>query len=158
MSHIHTSDKAAFIRNKFILKLAAINPLTEPKWGKMNYHQMVDHMADAFREANGKVVRTLQTPEEHVPKMQDFLMSDKPFRENTPNKLLPDTPPPPRHERVEDSIEEVKKEMEDFFDVFAEEPSKKIMNPFFGELNYERWVQLLYKHCWHHLKQFGVDS
>lgn len=153
-----TVDKAYFLRNKFIPLLRKINPDKQPAWGKMNLHQMIEHMSYAMRQANGKDKYTLETPEEYMPKMEAFLMSDKPFKENTPNKLLPDDPEPPKHETIEASIEELKQEIEDFFDLFADEPSLKLTNPFFGELNYERWVQLLYKHAWHHLKQFGVGT
>lgn len=152
-----TIDKANFIRNKFIPILGAIPEDRERKWGKMNLHQMIEHMSYAFREGSGKIERTIITPKEHIPKMQAFVMSEKPFRENTPNSLLPDEPDAPNNETIKESIEELKKEIEDFFDVFADDPNKKITNPFFGVMGYEQWVQLLYKHCLHHLKQFGEE-
>lgn len=152
-----TINKAAFLRNKFVPLLGTISTEKQPLWGKMNLHQMVEHMSYAFRQASGKDEYELLTPAEHIPKMQAFLASDKPFKENTPNKLLPDTPAPPTHETVQASTEELKTEIEHFFDVFASEPSKTIINPFFGELTYEQQIQLLYKHSWHHLKQFGVE-
>lgn len=152
-----TIEKANFLRNKLVPELGKISAARKPAWGKMNFHQMVEHMTDAFKEANGRVPRDLMTPDEHIGRMQDFLMSEKPFRENTPNKLLPDEPPAPKHETVEASLEELKEEIEHFFDVFGSEPSKKITNPFFGVLGYEQWVQLLHKHSLHHLKQFGVE-
>lgn len=152
-----TIEKANFLRNKLVATLSDIGPDTQQAWGKMNVHQMVEHMSDSFREANGREPRELVTPDEHVPKMQAFLMSDKPFRENTPNKLMPEEPSAPRHETIAASLEELKEEIEHFFEVFAKEPSKKITNPFFGVLGYEQWVQLLYKHSMHHLKQFGVE-
>lgn len=153
-----TIQKAEFLRNKLIPLLGSIPESRERAWGKMNLHQMIEHMSDAFREASGKVPRELMTEPEHVARMQDFLMSEKPFRENTPNKLLPDEPTAPKHKTVEASLEELKGEISDFFHVFASEPSKKITNPFFGELSYEQWVQLLHKHSLHHLRQFGVEQ
>lgn len=150
-----TIDKANFIRNKFIPILSSIPADRERKWGKMNFHQMVEHMSYAFRQANGKDEYPLTTPEEHIPKMQAFLMSEKAFRENTPNSLLPDAPEAPKQATIQESIEELKVEIEYFFSVFADDPNKKITNPFFGVLGYEQWVQLLHKHCLHHLKQFG---
>lgn len=154
----HTADKANFLRNRYIPLLQKINPLQDPKWGKMNVHQMIEHMSYAFRQANGKDKYDILTPSEHLPKMEAFLMSEKPFRENTPNKLLPDDPDAPKSETVDAALVELQVEIEDFFKVFADEPSLKITNPFFGELNYERQIQLLHKHAWHHLKQFGVTG
>lgn len=152
-----TIDKATFIRNKFIPILGSIPETRAANWGKMNLHQMIEHMGYAFSEGSGKVERTVMTPEEHLPKMQAFLMSEKPFRENTPNALLPDEPEAPKHATIRESIEQLKIEIEYFFSVFADDPNKKVTNPFFGVLGYEQWVQLLYKHCLHHLKQFGEE-
>jgi hypothetical protein len=40
--------------------------------------------------------------------------------------------------------------------VFQENHMQQTRNPFFGDLNFEENVHLLYKHALHHLKQFGV--
>lgn len=152
------NEKAAFLRTKFIPLLLAIPQDKNPSWGKMNVLQMIEHMSYAFRQANGRDVYEIVTPEEHLPRMQAFMMSDKPFRENTPNSLLPDEPATPKHVTIPQALEELKDEIEHFFAAFRSHPDKKITNPFFGVLNYEQWVQLLYKHCWHHLKQFGVEN
>lgn len=152
-----TIPKADFLRHHYIEILASSNPNAKQLWGKMNWQQMVEHMADSFQIANGRDLHTLVSPPEIVDKMQAFLMSEKPFKENTPNNFLPETPPSPRHEKIEDSIKELENEINHFFLVFENEPSKTIMNPFFGELNFQQWVQLLHKHAWHHLKQFGIS-
>lgn len=153
-----TIEKANFLRNKFIPRLTTISPEAVPLWGKMNLHQMIEHMSYSFRQANGREEYTIVTPEEHIPRMQAFLESDKPFRENTPNQLLPDDPEPAKTATIPLALEELKGEIEHFFEVFARHPDKKITNPFFGVLSYEQWVKLLYKHAWHHLRQFEVDG
>jgi len=33
---------------------------------------------------------------------------------------------------------------------------KTTLHPVFGELNFEEWILLHYKHVTHHLKQFGL--
>ena len=153
-----TIDKANFLRNKLIPLLRTIPENQTPSWGKMNVHQMIEHMSYSLRQANGKDEYSLTIDEKFVPKAQAFLESEKNFRENTPNQLLPDTPEAPKHETIEESLDELKEEIEHFFDKFATEPSLKLMNPFFGELSYEQWIKLLHKHAWHHLKQFGVSQ
>lgn len=152
------NEKAQFLKNELADKYRSINPSTAALWGKMNPHQMIEHMSYSFRQANGKDSYTCVTPEEHLPRMQAFLMSDKPFKENTPNQLLPDTPAPPVRATVADSLAELQQEIDDFFNLFEQAPSLVLTNPFFGDLNYEMWVQLLHKHGWHHLKQFGVNE
>ncbi len=151
------TQKAYFLRNNFVNKIREIAPNTVPAWGKMNLQQMTEHMSYALRQASGKDTYHIMTPEENLPRMQQFLMSDKPFRENTPNQLLPDEPAAPAQPSMEASLLELQNEIEYFFEVFNKEPDKEITNPFFGHLNYEMQVQLLHKHAWHHLRQFGVQ-
>lgn len=152
------NKKAAFLRNKFVPLVSSIPTDTPAKFGKMNVPQMIEHMSYSFRQANGKDTYELTTAQEYLPRMQAFLMSEKPFKENTPNSLLPDDPEPPKHEHINDAYNELRQEISDFFKLFDKEPDKKLMNPFFGELDYDMWIQLLHKHAWHHLKQFGVDE
>ena len=149
-------SKADFLRLEYTHKLKQLDPDTKPLWGKMNVRQMIEHMGDYVRIANGKDTVRLITAEENLSRMQAFLESEKPFRENTPNPMLPDTPPAPKME-VEKAIERLQQELDDFFEICGKEPAKKIMNPFFGELDFEHNVQLLHKHGTHHLRQFGVN-
>ncbi len=151
-------SKAAFLQNEFVKKLSGINPDTKGLWGKMNVQQMIEHMSFSFRQASGKDKYTLLTPEENVPKMQAFMMSDKPFKENTPNPIIGNDTIPEKNATVQDALNELQGEINDFLAVFETKPDTVITNPFFGDLNYAMWVQLLYKHSWHHLRQFGVET
>lgn len=146
--------KEAFLKTEYTKKLRQLDPATKPLWGKMNVQQMIEHMGDYVRIASGKDPMQLVTPQEQLPRMQAFLESEKPFRENTPNPLLPDIPPPVKLAEVTVAIDRLQKEIDDFL-ILA--PAKTTMNPFFGELNYEQQVQLLHKHGVHHLRQFGVN-
>ena len=148
--------KTEFVQFEFPRILATIDPDTAPAWGKMGIQQMIEHMSDSVRIANGRDPKDCVTSPDHLPKMQAFMMSDKPFKENTPNSQMPDMPAPHRFERIEDAIGELQQELNEFVDVFGEDKQKVITNPFFGDLNFEQWVQLLYKHSLHHLRQFGV--
>lgn len=149
--------KAQFLQSDYLTKLANIAPGTAPKWGKMNPQQMIEHMSDSVRIASGRTPAQLVTEEAMVPRMQAFLESEKPFKENTPNALMSDTPPPVRHANHADAIAELRSELEHFEHTFKANPDMKVMNSFFGELNYEQQVQLLHKHGTHHLRQFGVE-
>jgi hypothetical protein len=150
-------SKKNFLRKEYIPLLRQLDANTERRCGKMNVHQMIEHMADYFRIGCGKDPQELVTPAEHVEKYQAFLTSEKPFKENTPNSLMPDTPAPTRHADILDAINELSDEVGDFFLIFENDPGKKVVNPFFGELNYDMSVQLIHKHALHHLKQFGVE-
>lgn len=150
-------QKADFLRKEYVQLVSALDVATPGRWGKMNVQQMIEHMAEYIAMGYGKPPQTLNTPEEHLPRMRAFLESEKPFRENTPNALMADTPPPVRHATHHDAINELQAEIENFFQEFEQSPGKTVTNPFFGDLNYEQSVQLLHKHARHHLRQFGVE-
>ncbi len=149
-------NKAAFLKNEFIPLLQTISPNTTPKWGKMNLQQAIEHMADSVRMANGKDKQPLLTAPEKVSAMQDFIRSETLFKENTQNRLMSSEPVPVRHSGIHEAIAELESELDDFFTVFKNTPDLKVMNPFFGALDYELSVMLLYKHAVHHLHQFGA--
>ncbi len=146
-----------FLKNDYIPLIRRIPEYTPPEWGKMNLRQMVEHMSrDGFQVANGKHVFTDIVFPERVEKMQAFLRTDHPFRPNTVNILLPEEPLPPRHESLTGAINELEYEVLFFLMRFGAQPGLVVRNPIFGDLNYELWLRLSYKHAAHHLRQFGV--
>ena len=151
------SDKKEFLQHKVIPLLRNAHPLTPPKWGKMSFQHMVEHMVLVMKNANGKLqVKDMKTPPEKIQAFQDFIMSDKEFRENTKSPAFPEEPLPLRFNSAEEGINKLETEMKDFFNVYEDTPDLKVRNPVFGDLDYEHAVTLLYKHAQHHLKQFGL--
>jgi hypothetical protein len=90
--------------------------------------------------------------------MREFMMSNKPFKENTKNPLMGEDPAPLRYKTVQGAIGALQQELIYFFEAFENDPALLTRNPFFGDLNFEQNVHLLYKHALHHLRQFGVES
>ncbi len=150
-------DKKEFLLEEFCEILLSIDENTKPLFGKMNFGQMVEHFSDSVRIANGKETFDFKQDDAITEKMKNFMLSDKPFRENTPNPLLPDEPEAVKNSSIVKAIEELKMELNDFETYFAKHSDAKLRNPFFGELNFEEWIHLLHKHALHHLKQFGFD-
>src|SRR5215208_1736175 len=152
------AEKVVFLKHRFVALLKQLPSDTPPKWGKMTLQQMIEHFADYTRIASGKIPFTdVITPPENLQRARDFLMSDKPFKENTPNPLMPEVPAPVKNPSVEEAIKELQTEINFFFSVFEKNNLQVTRNPFFGDLNYEQNIQLLYKHALHHLRQFGVS-
>ena len=150
-------EKEVFLSQRFTSLLKQIPTDTPPAWGKMTLQQMVEHFADSTRIASGrKKITEIVTPPEQLEKMRAFCLSEKPFRENTPNPLMPEVPAPVVNHSVEGAITELQKELDYFFRYFRENPLAVTRNPFFGDLNFNENVHLLYKHALHHLKQFGI--
>ncbi len=151
-------EKLRFLKADFTSLLGQIPSDTLPAWGKMSLQQMIEHFADAVKVASGKIAITqLITPAENLPKMHAFLMSDTPFKENIANPLMPEVPAPVRSKSIDTAIADLKKELYFFFTVFEKKGQQQTRNPFFGDLNFEENVQLLYKHALHHLRQFGLS-
>lgn len=152
-------EKENFLRTRLVTYLQRLDPATPPKWGKMGVQQMIEHFAgDAVRNASGLLkYDTIMTPPEQLERMREFLMSEKPFKENTKNPLMTEEPAALRYKTVQAAIGALQQELIFFFEAYEEQPGLVIRNPFFGELNFEQNVQLLYKHALHHLRQFGVE-
>jgi hypothetical protein len=149
-------EKLALIKTGFPEMVRTLNPTQMGKWGKMNTIQMVEHMSESIRVANGKLPLELQQSAEQTAKNRSFMLSEKPFRENTPNPLLPNLPPDSKHRDLESALTEYVSEVNAFLSHFSDRPELKVTNPFFGDLNFDEWVHLLHKHVSHHLRQFNL--
>ncbi|NCX95870.1 MAG: hypothetical protein EBX41_05580 [Chitinophagia bacterium] len=154
---IYLEDKWEFIETTFFEQLATIPPDTKPLWGKMNLHQMVEHLSEYVQIASGRVREFIVVSEEQMEKNLAFLESEKPFKENTPNSLMPTTPREPYFATLDLAIQDLKDELAYFFWAYDVTPYLAIDNPFFGPLDIEQQIQLLYKHFKHHLRQFGIN-
>lgn len=151
-------DKSAFISSELFISLQQLHADAMPKWGKMNAQQMVEHLVDFINLSVDKIHFPLAVPEEDLPKYKAFLMSEKPFRENTkaPATVLGENPLPIKLDSVESAIHQLQIAVSDFFSFFAENPDKKTLHPAFGWLNNEEWLMLHFKHISHHLRQFEL--
>jgi hypothetical protein len=152
-------EKENFLRTKLVRYLQQLDPATPPRWGKMNVQQMIEHFGgDVVRNANGRLkIDTIITPPENLPRMREFMMGDKPFKENTKNPLMGEEPVPLRYKTIQAAIGALQQELIYFFEAFEKDHHFITRNPFFGDLTFEQSVQLLYKHALHHLRQFGVE-
>lgn len=150
--------KLDFISKEFVPLLMDLPAAAKGKWGKMNGQQMVEHVSGFFKVSTQKLIFPLVTPVDHLPKYREFLLSEKEFRENTqaPGNIVPEEPLPVRNASMNTALEELQNEIDHFILFFEEAPSRKTVHPVFGELDFEEWVLLHYKHVQHHSKQFGL--
>ncbi len=150
-------EKENFLRTKLIFLLQKLNTDTHPLWGKMNVQQMIEHFTDVMMAASGKIKLPVVTPPDRLSKLREFMMSEKPFKENTKSPVLAEEPAPLKKHTKEAAIGKLQEEIIYFFETFEKTPGLKTSNPVFGELDFEMNIQLLYKHALHHLKQFGIE-
>ncbi len=149
-------EQIHFLKNEYLPLLRKTNSSAQGRWGKMNFQQMLEHMSYSVRIASGKDTRKLHTPVELLEKAKTFMMSDKPFRENTKNVMMGTEPPAIRNATINDALDELQSELNYFFECYDLNKNQTIMNPIFGELNFNENIHLIHKHALHHLKQFGV--
>src|SRR6266498_2947099 len=140
------TEKINFLKYQFIPLLQQLPADAKGRWGVMNAQQMVEHFSDTLQQANGKRPLALHTPEEHLPKFRQFMLSEKPFRENTKNPLMSEQGEPLKNNSIEEAINELQSELNYFFSVFETNPNLITLNAIFGDLDYEQNIHLLYKH------------
>ncbi len=153
------SEQFHFLKDQYITIIRNhVNLNATPKWGKMNFQQMVEHVTAFFKVSTKELQFDLVSPAEHLPKLKEFLMSDKQFRENTkaPAAILGEEPLPVHYASIERAVEKLELEVSRFFDYYSANKNATAVHPVFGELNFEEWVRLHYKHVTHHLRQFGL--
>ena len=149
-------SKEEFLLNEYISLLKKLKGDEKGNFGKLLPQGMIEHMSDAFGNAYGRIHLALHTKQDMIPRFRDFALSDKPFKENTPNAYMSEQPAPFRHADIPAAIAELEGEIKAFFDFYKANPGTKKLNPFFGEFSYEDWLHLLHKHANHHLKQFNL--
>jgi hypothetical protein len=151
-----SKEKELFFLNEYIVLLKNLKGDEKPLWGKLSAQGMIEHMTDSIGIGWKRIQQPLYTTPDNLPKAKAFMLSDKPFKENTPNPYMPDNPPPLRNKNIEEAIAELQAEIQNFVQFHHNHPGILVQNPFFGDLNYEEWLHLLHKHARHHLKQFGL--
>lgn len=149
-------DKEKFFREEYIPFLKRLNGNERGKWGVLSSQGMIEHMTDSIGVAWGRIAEPLVTPENLLPRMRAFALSDTPFKPETKNSLMSATPAPLRKASMEEAIRELQDELYRFFDFYKKNPTAIIRNPFFGDFNHTEWLHLLHKHAVHHLKQFSL--
>lgn len=151
-------QKWNFISKEYSALLKDLPGDAAGKWGKMNGQQMVEHVAEFLAVSAGKINFDLVTPVEHLPKYKEFLLSDKEFRENTkaPASVISEDAQPLRYANMPEALENLQQSIIAFENYFKDDKIKTTLHPVFGELNFEEWVLLHYKHVTHHLRQFGL--
>ena len=124
---------------------------TEAVWGKMNAPQMVAHLTNAMRMATGDLpVRGKRHPARLFP-LKQLLIYVVPMPKNLPTaKELISREPEPFNGEVE--------ALSAVIDDFASRPPdfQWPAHPLFGPMSRRDWGKLTYRHCDHHLRQFGV--
>ena len=137
--------------SELVQRINQLNPDTKAHWGKMSVDQMLKHTTVVVDVALGKQELKINFLMKLVGKMMKNKVFNSKFKKNSPTApefIFKDTY----------DFENTKNELIKNIQLLQDGHNTiKVMNhPFWGEMTYEDWDKLMYKHVDHHLKQFGV--
>lgn len=148
--------KTEFLKEGMMPHLRRLKPDATGQWGVLSAQQMVEHLADAFRNYSGLESATVVTPEDLLPRFREFMRSEKPFRPNTRNPVMSESPKELRFGSMEDALADLEAARDAFFAHFAGKPGTTLVNPIFGRMDFGEMVHMMDKHVRHHLAQFAL--
>ena len=132
-------------------RLGRLTPSANRRWGKMSAPQMVAHLVDSMRMANGEIeIPSKKLPLRFTP-IKQLVIYLAPFPKSAPTAPQLITRPPADWPSECNALCRG-------MDQFAErDPSGPFPeHPAFGKLTARAWGVQVYRHIDHHLKQFGV--
>lgn len=137
-------------------RLQSVQPDSARQWGKMNAHQMVMHLCDAFRNVMGERPTNWRGNwfTKHVLK---FIALQVPLQWPHGVKTSPEADqeiggtPPAEFARDLADCEMLFRRF-----VASQKDFQFVRHPMFGEMTEAEWMRWGYLHCDHHLRQFGV--
>ncbi len=146
-----------FLFGDFPELLQTLKADTPAKWGKMNAHQMVEHLAGILSFSNGRFTATPNAePERLAYRKMRFFENDVPFPKGVRVGFVPEEPIPTMFQDIEQSKQFLMTQLQRFYDYHEEHKDINPMHPVFGELTYAEWVAFHVRHNKHHFKQFGI--
>ena len=140
-----------------LMPLKKLRENSKPLWGTMSAQHMVEHVCLAVQLSNGNlVINEYMTSEEKLPLLKRVLMSSRPLPKNFTNTVIGEGLKPLRNVNLDSAISELKNELSQIDIYFEENINAQPVNPTFGPLNKEEWIQFHKKHLTHHFTQFGL--
>jgi hypothetical protein len=146
-SILNESDRAAICS-----RLRSLSALSTARWGKMNVAEMLQHLRLSAEMTVGElpVVPKNKRAFQVFP-LKHLILYVLPFPKGAPtaDELLPASAA---------SLEEERSALLALLDRIGTGPveGEGPAHPLFGPMSWREWGSATYKHCNHHLKQFGA--
>ena len=137
-------------------KLSHLSINDKPIFGVMNAQQMIEHLSVITKIANGNWQVEVFVSDEKSARRKPFLDTDNEIEIGFKPSLLAEEPNPLQFNSMQEAIDDLMAQIQFFVKVFEENPSKTVVHPFFGELDFEYWKKFQVKHFTHHFKQFQL--
>ncbi|MFD0993418.1 hydroxymethylglutaryl-CoA reductase, degradative [Tenacibaculum geojense] len=128
----------------------------KPKFGSMNGQQMIEHLSAVTQIANGNWKVDTFVSDEKAARRKPFLNTENELQIGFKAPFLAEAPADLKFNSMQEAINDLLIQIDEFFKVFTEDKNRKVVHPFFGELNFDEWKKFQIKHFTHHFKQFGL--
>jgi hypothetical protein len=134
-------------------RMQHLRPDTPALWGRMSAPQMVCHLIDGFRIPLGEEPVTVRWTPLRISPLRWFLVYVLPW----PKGKLPTTPEFQRTQSTTWDADQAEwRAALGRFVELGRAGGPFGPHPAFGALSTKEWGRLVYLHCDHHLRQFGV--
>lgn len=125
-------------------------------WGGMTAQQMVEHLLWGFEASTGVIDSACPTPEEKRAQVRPFLYSNRSMPHGFESPLLKAGLPVLRFASLPQACAATVAAAQVFLGQSDAERAMLRAHPLFGPLDGELWSRNHFKHCVHHLLQFGL--
>lgn len=136
--------------------LAELGVDARPQWGMMTAQEMVEHLVWSIRCSTGVLVLPVSTPAALLERARRFLHDERRTPREFMNPVLKAGLPSLEYPDLAGAVAAVRSEMDRFLAQSRRDPAAVFAHPIFGMLNGEEWERAHFKHCHHHLEQFGL--
>jgi hypothetical protein len=146
----------AIDRDRIVERLREVTPHSSHRWGRMTSHEMVCHLADAFRIALGeRKVKPGDNVFHRTALKWMALYSPTPWPRGVSTRPEAD---PRRAGTPPDSFSRDVREVESLLARFLDRIAMGTLDrhPLFGPMSSWQWLRWGYLHMDHHLRQFGA--
>jgi len=148
--------RRSFIKEIVPELITALKKDKSPIWGHLTAQHMVEHLTWTFVMSVGKIEVSCRETKEGLKKMRKFLFSDQPMPHEYKLPELGDGLPNLIYADFQQAQNAFLKSVEKFYEYYETNPKAVHTNPGFGDLGFEEWEYVHFKHCYHHLLQFGL--
>jgi hypothetical protein len=138
---------------ELIERLSKLKPGAQPQWGVMNAEQMMAHCLSPIEVAFGNMTLKSNIFMRIIGKLyKNKILQSPRFKKNSPTV-------PEFVKKGNYDFETTKGALIKAIESFSRNGHSVIKNtkhPFFGNMTYEEWDQLQWKHLDHHFRQFDL--
>ena len=142
-------------REELVRRLRNVRPDSAARWGRMSAHQMICHLADAFRLATGEK----QVSDGSGPLQRTFvkwLALYAPLAWPAGIRTRPEVDQAIGGTKPLDFVLDASQVESLLAKTAAHDPRSWPVHPIFGPLSHRAWMRWAYLHTDHHLRQFGL--